>query len=711
MQRLDISAIEAVVGKPIHAVTMKQIAALDDGCRRVLARSPIAGFGYRDEAGIPHTTFVGGEAGFVEVESAKRIVLREAKIAAKRGGGVSFVFMLPGIGDTLRLNGRVLDHQPSPGDRLVVGVEEAFVHCPKCILRSRLWQAPHPRRAAPAVAETGLLRNPDIADFLASSPFAVLSSWDARGASDTSPRGDPAGFVRVLDGDTIAIPDRKGNQRIDTFHNVVEDERVSLAAVVPGRPEVLHLHGVAWVTDHPELLATMAIKGKPAHLALCVRVLGAALRPNDALRSARPWDPRFHVRRDQVPDLMGLAAQHLAANEDTGFAAMLFRGIGRLLALFPAPVRRLMDKGLRSDLAKEGYDEAPRGLARRQVRVAAIRRETSDAVTLLLEDGGPFDFRAGQYFTLCVDIDGAEVRRAYSASSTPGETRLALTIKRVQGGLCSTYANERLREGDAVAILGPSGSFAIDPEASRARELVLLAGGSGITPIMSIARTVLAREPESRVAIVYGNRARADVVFAEVLDELRLEHGARLEVRHVLQHPPPDWRGGTGLLDEATLCAELARLASSQAAHYFVCGPEPMLQGALRAFAALAIPKERFHFERFSPPRRTANGPRVARKALPMIVARAGHPIGTVDVAPGKTLLEAGLAADLPMPFSCAMGNCGECRVRLASGEVEMDEPNSLAADERAQGYVLACVARPLCPVTIEIEPEEEAPE
>jgi ferredoxin-NADP reductase/predicted pyridoxine 5'-phosphate oxidase superfamily flavin-nucleotide-binding protein len=706
MHRLGIAEIEAVVGKPIPAVLMKQIDALDEGCRRVLCRSPMAGFGYRDEEGIPHSTFVGGRPGFVHVDAPKRIVIEVGNaVAPKRGSGGSFVFMLPGVGDTLRLNGSIEERR---NGRLVVTVEEAFVHCPKCILRSGLWKPPRPRRTAPLVPGDGALVTRAIADFLASASFAVISTWDASGASDTSPRGDPAGFIKVLDERTLAIPDRKGNQRLDTLHNVMTCDRIALAAVVPGRQDVLHVHGTAWVTDEPTILTTMTLKGRAPHLALCVCVLGAELVSSEALRAAKPWRPSSHVDRADVPDLMNLAAQHLARNEDKGVKAAIWRSFARVLGAFPAPVRRLIDQGLRMDLAKEGYDDARPGLRGRRVRVAEIHRETAGAVTLLLEDGAPFDFRAGQYFTLCIEIDGEKVRRAYSASSMPGDMRLALTIKRVIGGRCSSHVNRRLHVGDALEVIGPSGTFTVDHDPSTRRELVLVAGGSGITPIASIARTVLQYEPESRIVLVYGNRAMPDIIFAQALEQLRSEHGERLQVRHVLENPPEHWSGGSGVLDEIRLRSELDRVAPSPFAHYFVCGPEPMLHGARRALEALGIEKSRIHEERFSPPRRSPAKQRTINGKLPMIVEQSGQRIGTTEVAMGKTLLEAGLDAGLPMPFSCAMGNCGECRVKVTSGEVEMDEPNSLTADERARGYVLACVARPLSATAIELEMEIE---
>lgn len=369
---MTVESLEAIVGTPPLAILMKSINTLDDGCRRVLASAPVAGFGFRDREGVPRATIVGGAPGFLRVDSPTRVSfdLRADLADPARGSGVSSVFLLPGIGETLRLNGFVAERS---GAGVVIDLEEALVHCGKCTLRSGLWEdiRTDPRAprveppTSPDVGASGPLADASVATFLASSPFVFLSSWDAGGSSDTSPKGDRPGFMRILDGHTLAIPDRKGNQRTDTFHNVLTCDQIALAAIVPGRDDVLHISGTASVTDDPALLSTMVVKGgdgrggegkggeKPPKTAMIVRVERAAVAANDAVPTM--WDRAARVDRSQVPDLMHLAAKHLASNKARGVVASLTRALSRGLAASPKLARRAIDFGYRKELEDEGY--------------------------------------------------------------------------------------------------------------------------------------------------------------------------------------------------------------------------------------------------------------------------------------------------------------------------------------------------------------------
>lgn len=341
----------------------------------------------------------------------------------------------------------------------------------------------------------------------------------------------------------------------------------------------------------------------------------------------------------------------------------------------------------------------------RTMRVARLVRETADAVTIVLEDvgGEPVRFAAGQFFTLFVPLGSEVARRAYSASSSPLEpARVSVTVKRVKNGRVSTHLVENLCEGHVLEVLGPSGSFT-PPSASGPRRIVLVGGGSGITPLMAIARTLLATEPETRVVLVYGNRAREDVIFHDALERLAADHAetGRFLVRHVLERPAPGWTGGVGLLDGQAMERAMAT-CGEPAAEYFLCGPDPMMRAVRSHLAGRGVPHASIHEERFVSAHATSTASSTPPSAHDVRVRKAGA-VHRLTVRPGSTVLEAAFEARVDMPFSCTVGGCGACRVRLVDGALSMDEPNCLSPEERAGGYVLACVSRPTADCTLEV--------
>lgn len=342
------------------------------------------------------------------------------------------------------------------------------------------------------------------------------------------------------------------------------------------------------------------------------------------------------------------------------------------------------------------------------MHVVEVVRETPDAIRVVLArpDGQPITFTPGMFFTVVVTIDGEEHRRAYSIASPVQQSRqVDIVIKRIADGRVSGWLNEHLRAGDTLQVLGPSGTFTLVPDAGQARRLLLVGGGSGITPLMSILQSVLLAEPDSRVLLLYGNRGVEDIIFHEALRRLVKSQAGRLVVRHVLEAPPKGWRGGRGRLDRAAFARELDALLETTALQditLYQCGPEPMMAGVREEMLSRGLPETRLHQERFTPAQKPVEASRYAAQPL-RILAQGGQWTGTAQ--PGETLLEAGLAAGAPMTFSCTLGGCGRCRVRLVSGEVEMPEPNCLLPQERAANYALACIARPLGPVVLEVAP------
>lgn len=322
-------------------------------------------------------------------------------------------------------------------------------------------------------------------------------------------------------------------------------------------------------------------------------------------------------------------------------------------------------------------DVAAIDMAPRPLRVVSVVRETDDTVSIeLAELDGPLAFEAGQFLTFHLELDGKPARRAYSLSSSPLDGPTAwITVKRMGAGsalMCS------LREGDIVRARGPSGSFVAPSGPAR---LVMIAGGSGITPVISIAETVLRSRPDCAVSLIYGSRSERDVIFA---DRIAAMESDRFHVDHLFGPA----------IDRDALGRCVAAIPDDLPRVHYLCGPRAMMDLA-RALIDGEIREERFH----SPAEVTVDLPRE-----PVVAEmRVGGRRHLVSVAPGQTLLEAGLAAGAQLPFSCAMGGCGACKVVLVSGEVHA-ESNCLSERERADGYVLTCSSRPRGRVALEVK-------
>lgn len=344
------------------------------------------------------------------------------------------------------------------------------------------------------------------------------------------------------------------------------------------------------------------------------------------------------------------------------------------------------------------------------LKVCELVRETADAVsvTLARPDGQPMVFKAGMFFTVLITIDGQEYRRAYSLSSAPQDASTAtITVKRVAGGKVSNWINDHLALGSTLRVLGPSGNFVLTPDPAQARHLLLVGGGSGITPLMSIVRTALALEPLTQVHLLYGNRALDDVIFFAALRDLKKRHPKRLFLTHVLEHPPKAWRDKKGRLDRpmfARLLDAILDKTSVADLQVYTCGPAPMMQGAADELAARGLPPAQFHQETFTP---AAGQTDMARFTSQTVHIHSDAKTWSGQAQAGQTLLEAGLACGAPMQFSCTLGGCGHCRVKLLEGEVDMPEPNCLLPAEKAQRYALSCIARPCSAVTFEIDPPQ----
>lgn len=317
--------------------------------------------------------------------------------------------------------------------------------------------------------------------------------------------------------------------------------------------------------------------------------------------------------------------------------------------------------------------------------VAEIIRETPDAVTVRFADGHGLTWKAGQFLTVVVPTELGPLKRAYSISAAPGGP-LQVTVKRVAGGRASGWLVERLEVGQRLTIHGPSGSFVCEPSVDSTRRVLLVGAGSGITPLMAIAEVLRRDEPASAVRLVYGNRSPNDTIFRE-----RLAGLAGLQMKLVFEDDPE----APGRLDPERLAAEVGEGPWDV---IYTCGPRPVMEAVVAIAAARGWPAPKQ--ERFESLAETKGR---ASKTPQTLEIKTRTTRSETVVRPGQTLLEAGLAAGVAMPFSCTMGGCGACRVRLV-GEVVHDEPNGLSAEERAAGYAFACIARPVGSCSVEVE-------
>jgi ring-1,2-phenylacetyl-CoA epoxidase subunit PaaE len=337
--------------------------------------------------------------------------------------------------------------------------------------------------------------------------------------------------------------------------------------------------------------------------------------------------------------------------------------------------------------------------------IQEVVAETDEAVSIRF--AVPYDlaeifrFKAGQHLTLMAIIDGDEVRRNYSLCTAPSDNALTVTIKRIQGGLFSNWAGEHLSVGDRVAVMPPHGSFTTSFDASAARRYVAFAGGSGITPIMSLIRTAMIEEPESRFTLFYGNRDSRSIIFLEALADLKDRFMGRLEIFHFLSDEGGDVDLFNGMLDSATCREAVDSLVIDPAGvdGWFICGPGPMMDAAEAVLVETGIAKDRIHIERFTAGRPSAGEAASLAKAKEVAV---GVSIGvTLDGRTrkiefdGTNILDSARKAGMPAPFACKAGVCATCRAKLTSGKVEMAAQYGLTDNEVAEGYVLTCQSVP----------------
>ncbi|MEB8342789.1 1,2-phenylacetyl-CoA epoxidase subunit PaaE [Streptomyces endophyticus] len=356
-----------------------------------------------------------------------------------------------------------------------------------------------------------------------------------------------------------------------------------------------------------------------------------------------------------------------------------------------------------------------------RLRVAAVDRLTDDSVALTLavppELREAYRFTPGQHLALRRTVDGAEIRRTYSICSTApaheAPSRLRVGVRLVDDGAFSTYAHKEIAVGDELEVMTPAGRFTLDPSpaadtdtgaapAPTSGHYAAVVGGSGITPVLSIAGTLLERAPRARFCLIRSDRSTASTMFLEEVADLKDRYPDRFQLVTVLSREDQQAGLASGRLDQERLTALLpALLPVERVAGWYLCGPYGLVQGAERALRALGVRRERVHEEIFhvddSPAqdRQAASAPHAPTPAHSTVSAQLDGRSGSWPVRDGESLLEAVLRNRPDAPYACKGGVCGTCRAFLVSGSIRMDRNFALEAEETEAGYVLACQSHP----------------
>ncbi len=346
------------------------------------------------------------------------------------------------------------------------------------------------------------------------------------------------------------------------------------------------------------------------------------------------------------------------------------------------------------------------------LRIKKIVAETNDTRSIYFdvpqELKEKYRYLSGQYITVKKEINGNEIRRAYSICTPVESSELAVTVKKVLGGMMSVFLNEQLSEGDPLDVSLPEGRFIIEPDHESFRDLYFIAAGSGITPVMSMIQTILEKEPKSACYLLYGSRKEDHIIFKDLLDNLEEKYAQQLYVVHTLSQPHKEkaggisgffgakktsWPGLTGRIDQDKIKDFMAKYPSrSGRSEFFLCGPGNMIETAEKYLTSSDIIQDNIHKEYFSTETETVT--KISNGKVAELIVTLDRVEHVIEVNSDETILEAALRYKLDAPYSCTSGSCSSCLAKATSGEIEMDACYALDDDEVEEGYILTCQSR-----------------